>query len=85
MLKGTRLKEKLRGKCPCGYVFDTFSNEKAAIVQVRLHFERFHTNFLPFGITNKEALALLKKGNEHGKQKNFIRNFSHLKQNPPIA
>ena len=65
----TYLKKKLRGQCPCGYVFGTFSDEKAAIVEVRLHFERFHKDFLPFGITNAEALALLRKGSVHRKQK----------------
>jgi hypothetical protein len=84
LLKGTRLKGKLRGKCPCGYIFNTFSDEKAAIVEVRIHFERFHKNFLPFGITNAEALALLRKGSEHGRQKSFLSNFSH-NQNPPIV
>ena len=79
------MKKKLSGKCPCGYVFDTFSDEKAAIVEVRLHFERFHKDFLPFGITNAEALALLKKGRVHRKQKVSSNNFGHLKQNPPIA
>jgi hypothetical protein len=79
------LKKKLRAKCPCGYVFDTFNDEKADIVEVRLHFKHFHKDFLPFGITYSEALALLNKGSEHGKQKSFSSNFSHLKQNPPIA
>jgi hypothetical protein len=79
------LKTKLRGQCPCGYIFDALSNEKDAIVRVQLHFERFHKNFLPFGITNAEALALLKKGRVHRKQKVTLSNFSHLKQNPPVA
>jgi hypothetical protein len=79
------LKKKLRGKCPCGYVFDTFGDEKAALVEVRLHFESFHKDFLPFGITNTEALALFKKGIEHGKPKNFMRDFSNITENPPVA
>jgi hypothetical protein len=69
------LKNKLKGQCPCGYVFD-ISDEKTAITEVRLHFERFHTDFLPFGITNDEALALLNKGKEQRKQK-LSKNFSH--------
>ena len=79
------MKKKLKGKCPCGYIFNTFSDEKAAIVGVRLHFERFHKDFLPFGITNAEALALLKKGSALGKQKRLLSNFSNLKQNPPMT
>jgi hypothetical protein len=69
------LKRKLRGQCPCGYGFDTFNDDKAAIVGVRLHFERFHKDFLPFGITNAEGLALLKKGRVHRKQKVSLSNF----------
>ena len=72
------MKKKLRGKCPCGYIFDAFSDEKSAIVEVRLHFERFHKDFLPFGITNTEALALLRKNSEHRKQKGLLNNISHL-------
>jgi hypothetical protein len=79
------LKNKLRGQCPCGYGFDTFNDTKAAIVEVRKHFERFHKDFLPFGITNVEALALLKKGRVRRNQKVSINNFSHLKQNPPTS
>jgi hypothetical protein len=83
--EGTCLKKKLGGKCPCGYVFDISSDEKAAIAQVRSHFERSHKDLLPFGITNAEALALLKKRSELGKQKSFLNNFSQLRQNPPIV
>ena len=66
------LKMKLSGRCPCGYFFDTFNDAKAAIVEVRQHFERFHKNLLPFGITDAEALALLKKGKVHRKQNALI-------------
>jgi hypothetical protein len=72
------LKKKLRGKCPCGYIFDFFSEEKAAIKEVRLHFERFHTDFLPFGITSAEALALLRKSSKNKRQKSLLNNISHL-------
>jgi len=75
MLKGTYLKKKIRIQCPCGYIFDAFTDYKAAIVAVRLHFESFHKDFLPFGITNTEVLALLKKGRTHGKQKVSLSNF----------
>jgi hypothetical protein len=63
------LKKKLRFQCPCGYIFDTFNDCKSAIVAVKLHFEYFHNDLLPFGITNTEVLALLKKGRTPGKQK----------------
>jgi hypothetical protein len=76
------LKRKLRIQCPCGYVFDVLSTEKEALVRIRLHFERFHKDFLPFGITNTEALSLIKKAVVNGKQKASSR---HLKQNSPIS
>ncbi len=69
------LKGKLRIQCPCGYIFDTFNDYKAAIATVRLHFDRFHKDFLPFGITNTEVLALLKKGRIHRKQKVSLNNL----------
>jgi hypothetical protein len=72
------LKKRLRGKCPCGYIFDAFIDEKSAIIAVRLHFERFHKDFLPFGITNAEASALLRKSSEHRKQKGLLNHISHL-------
>jgi hypothetical protein len=75
MLKGTCLKRKLSFQCPCGYVFDAFNDYKDAIVAVRLHFDCFHKDFLPFGITNTEVLALLKKGRVSGKQKVSLTNF----------
>jgi len=78
------LKKELKGQCPCGYGFYTFNDKKAAIVGVRLHFERFHKDFLPFGITNAEALSLIKQGRVHRKQKVSSSNFSNLKQNSPI-
>ena len=79
------MKKKLRGKCPCGYIFDAFSDEKSALVEVRLHFERFHKDFLPFGITDVEALALLKKGIGYGKKIVSSNNFGHLTQNRRTA
>ena len=60
---------KLSGRCPCGYFFDIFNDDaNAAIDEIRLHFERVHKNLLPFGITDKEALALLKKEKPHKKR-----------------
>jgi hypothetical protein len=76
------LKRKLRIQCPCGYVFDVLSTEKDALVQVRMHFECFHKDFLPFGITDTEALSVIKNAGVNRKQKSFSR---HFKQNPPIS
>jgi len=56
------LRRKLKGQCPCGYGFETFSSKKDAIARVQLHVESFHKDFLPFGITNDEALTLLSEG-----------------------
>ncbi len=79
------MKKKLSGQCPCGYIFDTLDDVKDAIVEVRSHFELFHKDFLPFGITDVEALALLKKGIGYGKKVVSSNNFGHLRQNRRIA
>jgi len=79
------LKKKLYGKCPCGYVFGTFYDEEEAIAAVQLHFERFHINFLPFGITDDEALTLLIKVRKTGRQKVTSNEFSKFKQKLPIV
>ncbi len=79
------MKKKLSGQCPCGYFFGTFRDEKEAIVKVRLHFDLFHKDFLPFGITDAEALGLLKKGILHGKKIVTSNNYGSLKQNRKIA
>ena len=76
MLKGTYLKKKIRVQCPCGYVFDEFNDYKAAIVAIRLHFESFHKDFLPFGISDTEVSALLRKERTHGRQKGTLSNFA---------
>ena len=65
------MKKNLSYQCPCGYDFGVFNDEKAAIVEIRLHIERLHKDFLPFGITDAEVLALLKKERVHRKQKVF--------------
>ena len=76
------MKKKLSGQCPCGYRFGTFDSETEAIADVRGHFELFHKDFLPFGITDTEALAMLKKGKFDEKRMVFSNNFSYLfKQN----
>ena len=73
--KVTCLKKKLSGQCPCGYFFGTFDDVRDAIVNVRFHFDFYHKDFLPFGITDAEVLALLKKGRTHGTQKVPLNNF----------
>jgi hypothetical protein len=79
------LKKKLRGQCPCGYVFDSYDDPKDALVEIRSHFELFHKEFLPFGITDSEALALLKKGTEYGKKIVSSDNYVNLRQNRKFA
>ncbi len=79
------LKKKLSGQCPCGYRFGTFDREKEAIAEVRVHFELFHKDFLPFGITDVEALTLLKKGIVYGNKIVASNNFGPLKQNLKFA
>ena len=75
MLKETCLKRKIKVQCPCGYIFGTFNDCKAAIIAVRSHFEFFHRDFLPFGITDKEVLALINKGRRYVKQKVSLTQF----------
>jgi hypothetical protein len=79
------LNKKLSGQCPCGYFFGTFDEERDAIIKVRLHFEFFHKDFLPFGISDAEALALLKKGLSTGKDLVCSNNVCHVKKNRRIA
>jgi len=69
------LKKVIRGHCPCGYDFGTFSDKKTAVVEVRLHIERVHKDFLPFGITDAEISALLDEGRVRRKQKVALTNF----------
>jgi hypothetical protein len=79
------LTKKLSGQCPCGYFFGTFDNVKDAIVKIRLHFDFYHKDFLPFGITDIEALGLLKKGVLRGKNLVYSNNFCHIRQHRKIA
>ena len=85
LLKWSCLKKKLSGQCPCGYFFGTFDDAKDAIVKIRLHFDFYHTDFLPFGITDTEALALLKKTILRGENLVCSNNVCHIKQNRRIA
>jgi hypothetical protein len=54
---------KIRCICPCGYGFETSSSEDNAIGMVQAHFNKFHLDMLPFGITTVEARALLTPAN----------------------
>lgn len=77
------MKSKLKVQCPCGYLFENLNDERDAIVRVRSHFELFHKDFLPFGITDAEVLAMLRI--ERGNLKVTPRNAFRLKQNSPMA
>jgi hypothetical protein len=44
-----------------------FSSKNKAVAKLQLHFETFHKDFLPFGITNNEALKLINEVNEDSK------------------
>ncbi len=83
--KVTCLKKKLSGQCPCGYFFGAFDDVRDAIVNIRFHFDFYHKDFLPFGITDAEALAMLKKGILRGKNLVCSNNVCHMKQNRRIA
>lgn len=63
------LKNKLNFQCPCGYGFEMFGIVNDAVSMVKLHVESFHKNYLPFGITNDEARALLNQRHEETKPK----------------
>jgi len=63
------LRKMLNVQCPCGYSFKTFASINDAIDIIKLHVESFHKDFLPFGITNDEALTLLNEGQEEIKSK----------------
>jgi len=82
--EAAHLAKKLRCQCPCGYDFETFSSKKDAVAMVQLHIERFHKDFLPFGITPAEALTFLKEAYEDGKTKIVKRSFS-LRSNRPCS
>ena len=68
--KRDSLGKKLKGQCPCGHYFETFSCKNDAIAIIKLHVESSHKDLLPFGITNDEALTLLNEGHKEIKPKN---------------
>jgi hypothetical protein len=55
------LKKKVTWECPCGFALETARGINAAVIMVQVHIEKFHKDYLPFGITRTEAVALLKK------------------------
>ena len=63
------LRKKIKGQCSCGFSFETFRGKNDAIAMVKSHVESFHKDFLPFGITNDEAQALLTEENGEIKPK----------------
>lgn len=77
-----RLRKKLKHQCPCGYAFETFRSENDAVAMVQLHVERYHKDFLPFGITNAESLTLLKIEYEDIKPKNLKSTFYSVPTQP---
>ena len=79
------MRKKLKSQCPCGYGFETFSNKNDAISMVKLHVESFHKDFLPFGITNDEALTLLNKGEKETKSKISKRTPYSVQPEPALS
>jgi hypothetical protein len=53
-----------------------------AIFMIKLHFESFHKNYLPFGITKVEAFALLNQRHEEIKPK-ISKRTDHSTQTKP--
>lgn len=76
--------KKIKVQCPCGYVFEYFNNEETAILEIKSHFEHFHSNFLPFGITELEALSLAKVVEENREKERKKRRRTSFKRNIPI-
>ena len=76
------LKNKLRFRCPCGYGFEMFGIANDAISMIKLHFESFHKRYLPFGITNDEARALLNQRHEETKPKISARTADSAQTKP---
>jgi len=52
---------------------------------VKLHVESFHKRYLPFGITNDEALTPLKEGHEEIKPKISARAADSAQTEPPCS
>jgi hypothetical protein len=84
-LGGNFLRRMLNFQCPCGYHFKTFESNNDAIAKIKLHFERFHKDFLPFGLTNDEALTLLTKGKEETKLKISKRTAYSVQKEPALS
>jgi hypothetical protein len=53
-----------------------------AISMIKLHFESFHKNYLPFGITTVEALTLLNQRHEETKPKISARTADSAQTKP---
>ena len=79
------MRKMLNVQCPCGYRFKTFGSINDAIVIIKLHVESFHKDFLPFGITNDEALTLLNQGQEEIKSKISKRNPCSVQTEPTFS
>lgn len=79
------MRKMLNVQCPCGYRFKTFGSNNDAIAIIKLHVESFHKDFLPFGITNDEALTLLNKGKEEIKSKVSKRIANSVQTEPTLS
>jgi hypothetical protein len=62
-----------------------FGIAKNAISMVKLHVESFHKDFLPFGITNDEALTLLNREHEEIKPKISTHNVYSVQTEPTFS
>ena len=78
------MRKMLNVQCPCGYRFKTFGSINDAIAIIKLHVESFHKDFLPFGITNDEALTLLNQ-QEEIKSKICKRNAYSVQTEPTLS
>jgi hypothetical protein len=58
--EGKVLKRKVTWECPCGFTIEKVSEINKAVTIVQMHIEKFHKDYLPFGITRTEILMLLK-------------------------
>ena len=72
------MSKKLKIRCPCGYDFETFENQEEAIVVIQAHFEQFHADLLPFGLSREEASAFLKMNRQISK--NYEKNADYYNQ-----
>ncbi len=59
--EGMVLNKKLIWQCPCGFAIEAFRGINDAITLVQVHIETSHKDYLPFGVTRTEILALLRK------------------------